>query len=207
MRILGATIFSSLIIIIYMIARSEHLSGAKNNKALKSYLERESKSNSTRKKDISKLDYVVLNLSTLAIDIAMKHNLEQLVNELNCFSSKKIINLSSYSNTDLKLMYGPANLDVLSEYDNNFTELIKLLNKIGDSLYDLEEYDGAASFYEYAIHIGSDITNTYVKLCTIYNTNNEAAKIKELKHKASKITSLSGPIILDKINHIKMENK
>ena len=86
MRILGATIFSSLIIIIYMIARSEHLSGAKNNRALKSYLERESKSNSTRKKDISKLDYVVLNLSTLAIDIAMKHNLEQLVNELNCFT-------------------------------------------------------------------------------------------------------------------------
>lgn len=207
MRILGATIFSSIILIIFMIARSEHLSGAAKGKSLKNFWETESKSNSTRKADISKLDYVILRTSTLCIDTAQKCGLSNLIDELNSFTAKKIINLSGYTNTDLKLMYGPANLDILSEYDNNYANLIKLLNKIGDSLYDAEEISAATSFYEYAIEIGSDITNTYVKLCTIYSSNSETDKIKNLTKKAGKITSLSGPIILDKLNHIKMQNK
>ena len=52
-----------------------------------------------------------------------------------------------YTNTDLKMMYGPANLDTLSACDDAYADLILLLNKIGKTLLEANDVPAPSSFY------------------------------------------------------------
>ena len=51
-----------------------------------------------------------------------------------------------YTNTDLKMMYGPANLDTLSACDDAYADLILLLNKIGKTLLEANDASSAEQF-------------------------------------------------------------
>lgn len=103
---------------------------------IKKFWEREQKANATRKKDISTLKYIewdttlpVKENNTLLSDI-LKNNPEadSAYNKIISVKDKNIINLTEYSNTDLKLKYGVANLEALTEYEDNYTLLIKNLS-------------------------------------------------------------------------------
>ena len=70
------------------------------------------------------------------------------------------MNLIGISNTDLKKSYGPANLELLSIYDQNYSRYIRTLQLMAECIY--EEYpDKAAAILEYCISIGTDISGTY----------------------------------------------
>lgn len=207
MKIFGAFLFSLIVFTVCSVARSERISGYNPERSQKKFWEKESESNSVRKADISSLDYIILTLSKLDIAAAISIGLSDIIDDLKSLTEKKIINLSAYSNTELKLMYGPANLEALSEYDNNYTIVIRHLNKLGTKLYESGNITAATSYLEYAIEIGSDISSTYSTLCQIYIDTSNEAKIDSLIESAEKITSLSKPIILDKINNIKTANK
>ena len=82
------------------------------------FWEREEKANFARSKDISTLSY--LNVSETELPFSNSTEDEQeayLEGEVKKFLNKKMINLSAFSNTELKEQYGIANLDTLSEYD------------------------------------------------------------------------------------------
>ena len=56
-----------------------------------------------------------------------------MINELNtglieALKEKKILNLSGFTNTDLKLEYGVGNLTELTDYDNNYVTLSRSLH-------------------------------------------------------------------------------
>ena len=108
-----------------------------------------------------------------------------------------------YTNTDLKMLYGPANLDTLSACDEAYTSLILLLNKIGKTLLDADRPTDAKSFLAFAISIDSDITTSYTMLASIYADDHDASHIDELIRKAESITSLSGKTIQIKLHSIK----
>ena len=171
------------------------------------FWDKESEANSVRRADISGLDYIRLPLDTFPLDEALAKGLKSQVEELKKLAQKDILNLSAYSNTDLKLMYGPANLDVLSQCDENYTLLIKTLNKIGDELIKEDSPSAALTFLEYAVSIDTSITQTYVNLGTIYQSNGEIQKLDNLISKASGIEGLSGPTIVTKLNNIKSGEK
>ena len=54
---------------------------------------------------------------------------------LRSLSTQKIVNLTGYTNTDLKLSYGTANITCLTEYDQNYTLLVSTLQKWAEVLY------------------------------------------------------------------------
>ena len=54
--------------------------------------------------------------------------------------SRKLLNLSGISNTDLKLQYGHANLDLLAEYDQNFSNLLRCLDSFNPDPANLISY-------------------------------------------------------------------
>ncbi|MFR4338210.1 MAG: hypothetical protein ACLT33_09390 [Lachnospira pectinoschiza] len=56
-------------------------------------------------------------------------------NTITGLKDKKILNLP-ISNTELKLSYGAANLTEFTEYDDNFTTLIKAPASLGHALID-----------------------------------------------------------------------
>lgn len=207
MKYVNGFLILLLLYVSYITARSI----ARNNKIeagnKKSFRETEARANSVRKADISNLDFITIPTDSLPIDAAAGQGCKAQTDVLKKLSCKKIIDLSSYTNTDLKFMYGPANLDTLSQYDNNYTELIRVLNKTGEILMENGNPDTAKVFLEYAISIGSDISDTYKNLGTIYLSENDTASFDKLIKSAEALRSLSKSSIITKLNNIKSSDK
>lgn len=195
-------IFWAAFMIARGIARSKHIS-AKNTK---NFWDRESKANLTRKADISNLDYIDLDLSLLPIN-ALLPSLNHRAMELEKLATEKIINLSMYTNTDLKAMYGPANLEALSYYDNNYLCLIRLLNSIGKELIELGNTSAAKEFLSYSLSIGSDISETFTMLAEIYKSMGHDKDIFILIKVAENLDTINKATILNKLNNIKSNEK
>lgn len=204
MNLTGYFIFCFIMLLCYVISRTNAYQKNKLENERKAFWLRESEANNTRKKDISNLDYIVIPIDKLPCE-----NLKSIdsfkYNTLNELSAEKILNLSQYTNTDLKLMYGVANLEALSDYDNNYTKLIVLLNEIGELLLDYP--NDAKAFLEYGISIGSDIRTTYEMLANIYINGNDTSAYNKLIENAEKITSISKSAIITKLHNIKSQTK
>ena len=116
--------------------------------------------------------------------------------ELCKLADSRILNLTGISNTELRLTYGTANLDPLTSYDQNFTVLIRALQKWGNLLASANRPDDAITVLSYAVSIGSDIAGTYAVLARLYKTKGEFSRIEELKASAELLTTLMKPSIL-----------
>lgn len=177
--ILFTLVVVAILWIQYAINKSNHI----NRKNSAVFWDKENKANTTRKVDISNLNYI-----TIATDkLPMEKNQDPAINECHNtiieLSSKKILNLTGVSNTELKLKYGVANLNSLSDFDNNYTILVRTLQKWAQLLYDRERLLEAAQVLEYAMSINTDIVKTYRLLSQIYIEQNTSYKIDNIiKH-------------------------
>lgn len=198
--------FIIFIVILHYVLKKGTRSHAARNEA---FLEREARANEVRRKDISNLNYIsisenlpVINSGNDTFDtlIGSIPELKRSYEQLQELRDKKILNLTGISNTDLKLEYGVANLTVLSEYDDNFTSLVKCIAKIGHILSDNSDYDDAQIYLEYGISIGTDITSNYIDLARIYAACGNTDAIYTLKEKASALNSLSRDIIIGQLD-------
>ncbi len=178
----------------------------KAKRTLTEFWNRESEANSVRRADISNLDYITLSFDKLPINEVKNAGFSDIYDELTRLSEKKFINLSEYTNTDLKMMYGPANLEALSEYDNNYSQLIRLLNKLSKEFINIDKTDAAKMVLEYSIEIGSDLSTDYEMLGKIYLDSNDEAGFKKLEEKAEDINSLSKNLIVSKLDSLKTQN-
>lgn len=122
--------------------------------------------------------------------------------ELCKLADSKILNLTGISNTELRMTYGTANLDLLTAYDQNFTVLIRTLQKWGTLLASAEHKEDAVTVLSYAVSIGSDIAGTYALLARLYKERGELTKIEELKTSAEALTTLMKPSILRDLEQI-----
>jgi len=166
------------------------------------FLRREHEANLTRKKDISNLDYIVIPEEDLPFTETNDEEEAMLQDNLRKAMSKKILNLSGISNTDLKLEYGYANLEALSQYDQNFTNLLRCLDKWAGFLYKKGELQRSKQILEYAISIGSDITGTYTTLAQIYLDENEPGKVQPLIDTAKNSSSFMKDSIVSKLTQL-----
>lgn len=146
------------------------------------FWEREKEANFARKKSIEDLDYIVIPEEDLPFRDNAVGEEKHLQDNVRKLLSKKILNLSGQTNTDLKLAYGTANFNELSEYDQNFNDLLRCLNLWGTYLHKNvpEASCRALQILEYAISLGSDITDTYRCVAEIYLEDNNFQKIDQL---------------------------
>ena len=91
--------FASFILFIIFLALWLRRSSKKETKANEAYWEKELQANSTRRKSLDSLSYVSIPFDTLPMAILSE-------------------------DPELELEYGAPNINRLSEYDQNFTELI-----------------------------------------------------------------------------------
>lgn len=203
MHYITIIICCSFLALCFVVSRNVSRFKKTHGQSRESLLERESETNSVRKADISALPYIEIPLDTLPVDALSACGHFRLADELHALAGKKILNLSMYTNTDLKMMYGPANLDTLSACDDAYADLILLLNKIGKTLLEANDASSAEQFLSYAVSIGSDITASYTMLATIYADRHDKNQLNELIQKAETITSLSGRTIQIKLHSIK----
>lgn len=197
--------FIIILIVIQLYLKKSTRSGSERSKK---YWEREQKANSTRKQDISTLNYIKWDDSLPAIDNSLtladilNNSPEALkaYNNIQTLKTEPMLNLSEYSNTDLKLKYGVANLDTLTQYEDNYTSFIKSLSELGHILIEHKDISNATAFLEYAVKIGSDIRLTYTDLYALYSEAENASKIRQLRQYASIIKSVNKDLIVSAIN-------
>ena len=203
MHYITIIICCSFLALCYIVSRNVSRFKKSHGQSHEEFLEQESKANSVRKADISALPYVEIPLDELPLDALSTCGCSALAEELRALASVKILNLSMYTNTELKLMYGPANLTALSDCDDAYTSLIMLLNKIGASLLEADRPDDAEKFLSFAISIGSDITTSYTMLATLYAKKHDINRIDRLIGNADSLTSLSGKTIQSNLRSIR----
>ena len=197
--------FIIILIVIQLYLKKSTRSGSERSKK---YWEREQKANSPRKQDISTLDYIkwddalpaIDNNLTLADILNNSPEALKAYNNIQTLKTEPMLNLSEYSNTDLKLKYGVANLDTLTQYEDNYTSFIKSLSELGHILIEHKDISDATAFLEYAVKIGSDIRLTYTDLYALYSEAENASKIRQLRQYASIIKSVNKDLIVSAIN-------
>ena len=168
-----------------------------------SFLEREREANSVRKQPLTDLEYAEVSFASLPICRPAPNDLiEDLQNRLENICNAKFVNLTGFTNTDLKFKYGVANLPLLTEYDQNFTSLSRTLYELGHEYAITGDNDRAISFFEEGIRIQTDISNNFTELAKLYKEKSEPGKINSLISSAEKIRSITKKSTIDKLNDI-----
>lgn len=175
------------------------ISDRKSRITKQEFLDLESQANLTRKQPLDDLDYITIPLNKLPFYENENEDIISYQNEIKALADKTIVNLTGMSNTDLKLTYGAANLDILSEYDRNFTELVRLLYMWGQNLYDNGKVNDAKTVLEFAIDCSTDVSKNYILLANIYKDKGELSKINNLINSANELNSLMKNSIINNL--------
>jgi hypothetical protein len=155
------------------------------------FWEREQRANFTRKKPLDNLNYISIPDELLSMRPEnMTDEINSCLLDLNDLSSYKIVNLTGFTNTDLKLEYGTANINILSDYDFHYTNLVTLLQKLGELLHENNDDADAITVLEFAVSTGTDVSKTYYLLADLYKTAGTPEKISYLISQAKNINSL-----------------
>lgn len=150
---------------------------------------RENEANHTRRQDISGLPYITIPLEKFPMDICDNPKLREYEQGITALSTQKILNLEGKTNTDLKVLYGAANLDELSEYDQNYGTLCRMLVDYAECLLELDYTAEAQTVLEFGISCGSDHSKNYRLLAELYHKQGSRDKLIFLQEQANALTS------------------
>lgn len=146
------------------------------------FLERERLANATRRQDISGLAYLPFDIHAIPDAPVSDPVLADCFEKMASLQDQKILNLSAYSNTDLKLMYGPANLNDLTLFDENYHLLSASLLSYAEKLAELGYEDSAVKTLEYAMSLSVDSSRIYLMLADLYEKQAAPEKIQDIRN-------------------------
>ncbi len=157
----------------------------------KEFWTKEQKANFVRKKSLDNLDYITIPEQILYMN--PRNNSEQInecLKELKNLTESPIVNLTGISNTDLKLTYGTANITILSQYDFQYTNLVRILQKLAEELVALKEKELAIQVLEFSVSTRTDVSKTYYLLASLYDETGTPEKKTFLIQQAERINSI-----------------
>jgi len=202
-------IFGGLWILLTMKRKSkQHLTDEE------AFWEREREADSTRRKDITYLNYVDVpdftRIDTGSIEdltdpdtaTPLAPEIRECYDLLDTLRNSKIVNFGGMTNTDLKLEYGAPNLPILQQYDANYINLLGTVARLGEYLIKAGFETEAAEILEYGISIGTDISKNYYLLANIYKKTGRKDEISNLIAAAQKTDSLMTPTIIKKLEEL-----
>ena len=190
-------IFIVFVYTVLIVAQNTRRQRVIAEKKEREFWDREKRANSVRKKSLDGLDYVKIPLDKLPMGVLPEdEKVREYTELLTYLSTQPIVNLTGYTNTDLKLEYGTANITPLSQYDQNYTTLVRTLQQWADLLWKADLTGEAETVLAYAVSIGTDVSHTYYALAKIYAGRAEYDKIADLIHQAEGLRSaLRGSIV------------
>lgn len=182
-----------LIWLSYQLAKSKRIT----EKQEKSFWERERLANQTRRKSLDALPYITIPLATLPMQLCQEDDaVRECTDLVRSLSEQTIVNLTGYSNTDLKLMYGAPNITLLSDYDQNYTLLARTLQKWAALLYKKGFVNETKTILEFAVSTQTDVSGSYKLLASIYKKEGRPEKTASLLETASTLRSAMKPAIV-----------
>ena len=196
MLFLEFRVFGAFVLLVLWFAFARKRMTIKIEKDKDKFWDREALSNSTRKKSLDNLPYIVIPLDTLPFLDTSDSKLSEYQELIKDFAEKKIVNLTGFTNTELKLTYGAPNLPLLTAYDQDFTDLVRLLYAWGERLYSLGFIKEAISVLEFGAWCHTDISGHYKLLASLYKEDGHPEKILDLISVAEDLNSLMRKSIL-----------
>ena len=174
-RILNAVLLLSSIVLIIVVAavtkRHGKLQDAKNRR----FLEEEQAANLARRREIEPELFFYADLSKLP-PIDERDQFKVLRT-----SKRKMIRFTEpKSNIDLKLNYGPSQLDSIALYEENFHDFLKSLGEWAAALAADGLTDDALQVLEYAINHGTEFRAAYKLAADIYAYEQDRAALEYL---------------------------
>ena len=137
----------------------------------KDFWRREHEADFSRNKDISELDYISIDRELLPFtEHTNDAELLQIQQDVDKTLSKKMINLSGMTNTDIKETYGRGNFEVLAVYDQNYLKFLSLLNKWGTYLLERGFITEEKQIFEYAAIRGLPKFISKIMILTKYSS-------------------------------------
>ncbi len=192
----------SIFVVILLVSLVARRNDKSYNEKEREYQDKIRRSNMTTKKDISNLDFITIPpclSSTSGLDSEEIKETEKQIAEL---SDKKIVNFTGISNTDLKLTYGTANIDFLSEYDNNYLKLVRLVVKYSSLLIEAGMKDKAREILEFGVSVKSDVSSNYTMLASLYKEAGRTDDLENLRRSAEALSSLTKNKLLKDLDSI-----
>lgn len=194
-------LFTIFIIFIVWSSYEMHKSTRNDRKTQDDFWNREQTSNNVRRKRIDDSEYITIPDSILNINSSNEDVIKHLAS-LRELKNKKILNLTGKTSTDIKELYGPANLNYVTECDDNFTSMCQVLSSLGTLLKEEGDLAQAAKVLEFAVNSKSDISSTYLALADIYLSTGNSEKIKDLISTASLLDSLMKDSIIKNLTDL-----
>lgn len=177
---------SSIIVLCLVIAHANKKHRRLLEKSQNDFWAREAKANATRKKPLDKLSYITIPFDSLPMDVLKEDDTvleyHRLLSDL---STQKIVNFTGWTNTDLKLEYGTANITVLSDYDQNYTLLARTLQNWAEYLCKNNYYAESLQILEFALSTGSDVSRTFYLAADLYDHFGTPDKKESLREAAT----------------------
>lgn len=194
----------AVLIICAVIAYNKRKSDRAMQKASDNFWDKEREANLTRRKDISQLPYITIPYDTLPLhELPDSEEYVATVQKLQSLTGKQILDLSGQTNTDLKLVYGAANLPVLMDCDQNYLVLVRTLSRMANILSEAGKDDAAESILSFALDVGSTVRSDYEQLATIYGNRKDYRKLDALIARAERLETPTKPSLLASLNAIK----
>lgn len=181
------------IVLTYYIKKGD----SSQKEVMENFFEKERLANGVRKKDISQLNYITIPFEK----IPQKLN-SSIEKDFFAFSEKTMLNLGGISNTELKLQYGTANLDILSQYDTNYMDMIALLPKYVEELLGAGDTSTAQMLLEFAIETKADSRILYKQLLSIYKETNQMDKVQHLLTCSNELPEITRALIQKDLSSI-----
>lgn len=128
----------------------------------RAFWEREREADKAPTRDITDLPYINIPIDKFPLDKAENEEELSAVKKIRELTGNGILNLSDYTNTDLKLMYGPKNLDRLKACDENFLTMEKNLLTLSDARIAAGDFKNALIYLEFLSSCRSDLSSVYI---------------------------------------------
>lgn len=182
---------ASFIIFLFWLTYELHKHKNDQAKVDKAFWDKEKLAEKSFARDLDTLDYIQIPLPLFPYELfSQNERLQEDQKTLQSLSNLRIMNFSGLTNTELKLQYGAANIDALTEYDHNFTLLCRLIYNLSKALVEAGFDKEAVSLLEYAISIQVDVSGCYYLLADLYQKQGEPNKIEALIEQARQLNNL-----------------
>lgn len=184
------------VVFFFSLKRTNRIESERDN----AFWEREKRANFTRRKPLDDLNYITIPDALLNMKPSVTTEaVSSCLRDLKDLSEYKIVNLTGYTNTDLKLEYGTANITILSDFDLHYTNLVTILQKLAEQLHENGDDALAAAALEFAVSTGTDVSKSYYLLADLYQEAGTPEKIAGLISSAQNINSLMRDTIVQRL--------
>lgn len=188
-----------LLFLVFLAVRYRKIA-AKREQAENEFWDKERQAKITPAKDISNLRYITIPIEKFPINFSDDEDVIEIEKELQELSTHRLLNLTGVSNTDLKITYGTPNFETMSKIGDDFDRMCVLVNKYAEVLFEAERFDDVITVLEFAVGVGTDVSESYTLLAKCYKNKEMNEKLDMLKDQINQSNLLLKNSILEKIS-------